>query len=190
MDGLPGKPGEDYARFQPDLMVYHDAIGDYSTNEPTMDGTASLTYALSALQQEGMRQAGRTADKNVYVEGGIIRTDPSRKQLTLVFTAADKADGAEAIIKTLRKEKIQGAFFFTGEFFERFPEVVKQLIAEGHYVGSHSYGHLLYMPWENRDSLLVSQAEFETDLRKSYAQLASFGIPYQAAPYFIPPFEP
>ena len=189
LDGLPGKPGEDYARFQPDLMVYHDAIGDYSTNEPTMDGTASLTYALSALQQEGMRQAGRTADKNVYVEGGIIRTDPSRKQLTLVFTAADKADGAEAIIKTLRKEKIQGAFFFTGEFFERFPEVVKQLIAEGHYVGSHSYGHLLYMPWENRDSLLVSQAEFETDLRKSYAQLASFGIPYQAAPYFIPPYE-
>ena len=67
--------------------------------------------------------------------------------------------------------------------------MVKQLIAEGHYVGSHSYGHLLYMPWENRDSLLVSQAEFETDLRKSYAQLASFGIPYQAAPYFSPPYE-
>ena len=49
LDGLPGKPGEDYARFQPDLMVYHDAIGDYSTNEPTMDGTASLTYLLGRL---------------------------------------------------------------------------------------------------------------------------------------------
>ena len=45
------------------------------------------------------------------------------------------------------------------------------------------------MPWENRDSLLVSQETFEADLLKSYAQLASFGIASQDAPYFIPPYE-
>lgn len=35
--------------FQDDLAVYHDAISDYSSNEPTMDGTASaiLLWALS-----------------------------------------------------------------------------------------------------------------------------------------------
>lgn len=83
-------------------MVYHDAIHDYSTNEPTMDGTACLTYYLSAMQKDGMKQAGIPNDKNVYVDGGIIRTDPSKKQITLVFTAADKADGADAIISTLK----------------------------------------------------------------------------------------
>jgi endoglucanase len=38
------------ARFQDDLAVYHDDIKDYSTNEPTMDGTASLIllWALKA----------------------------------------------------------------------------------------------------------------------------------------------
>lgn len=35
--------------FQSDLAVYHDDAGDYSTNEPTMDGTASLIYYLSSL---------------------------------------------------------------------------------------------------------------------------------------------
>lgn len=39
-----------YAPFQSDLVVYHDDYGDYSTNEPTMDGTASLIYLLAALQ--------------------------------------------------------------------------------------------------------------------------------------------
>ncbi|MDO4320109.1 MAG: glycoside hydrolase family 9 protein [Bacteroidales bacterium] len=29
--------------------VYHDDYGDYSTNEPTLDGTASLTYMLGRL---------------------------------------------------------------------------------------------------------------------------------------------
>lgn len=41
-----------YAAFQSDLAVYHDDYGDYSTNEPTMDGTASLIYLLAAHEAE------------------------------------------------------------------------------------------------------------------------------------------
>lgn len=41
-----------YSAFQSDLAVYHDDYGDYSTNEPTMDGTASLIYLLAARQAE------------------------------------------------------------------------------------------------------------------------------------------
>lgn len=31
---------DEYAPFQSDYVVYHDDLGDYSTNEPTLDGTA------------------------------------------------------------------------------------------------------------------------------------------------------
>lgn len=43
---------DEYADFQSSLVVYHDDYGDYSTNEPTMDGTASLIYLLAAKQLE------------------------------------------------------------------------------------------------------------------------------------------
>lgn len=43
---------DEYAEFQSDLVVYHDDYGDYSTNEPTMDGTASLIYLLAAKEAE------------------------------------------------------------------------------------------------------------------------------------------
>jgi hypothetical protein len=46
------KPDE-YEPFQSNLAVYHDDYGDYSTNEPTMDGTASLIYLLAAKDEEG-----------------------------------------------------------------------------------------------------------------------------------------
>ena len=36
--------------------VYHDTIHDYASNEPTMDGTAGLTYIFAALEQEGRNQ--------------------------------------------------------------------------------------------------------------------------------------
>lgn len=43
---------DEYAQFQSSLVVYHDDYGDYSTNEPTMDGTASLIYLLAALENQ------------------------------------------------------------------------------------------------------------------------------------------
>jgi endoglucanase len=38
-----------YALFNTGFIVYHDDVGDYSTNEPIMDGTANLAYVLAAL---------------------------------------------------------------------------------------------------------------------------------------------
>src|SRR5690606_13766913 len=43
---------DEYEAFQSDLAVYHDDYGDYSTNEPTMDGSASLIYLLAAKEHE------------------------------------------------------------------------------------------------------------------------------------------
>ena len=183
--------GNDYARFQPGRRVYHDCTHDYSTNEPTMDGTASLTFPLSFYEQEGhaaLPAVPAAPDRNVYSEGGIIRTDPSAKRISLVFTAADKADGAPVILRTLRERGVRGAFFFTGEFFETFPEVIRQLVAEGHYVGSHSYGHLLYNDWSRRDSLLVTKEQFQEDLIRSYRLLSEAGI-RERPRWFIPPYE-
>ncbi len=44
--------GDEYEAFQSNAAVYHDDYADYSTNEPTMDGTADLTYYLSAMEAE------------------------------------------------------------------------------------------------------------------------------------------
>lgn len=55
--GIQLTKADTYAPFQSDLAVYHDDYGDYSTNEPTMDGTASLIYLLAAKQQESREEA-------------------------------------------------------------------------------------------------------------------------------------
>ena len=39
---------DEYAAFNAGFIVYHDDVGDYSTNEPIMDGTANLAYVLAA----------------------------------------------------------------------------------------------------------------------------------------------
>ena len=177
--------GNTYDLFQPGDVVFHDNTHDYSTNEPTMDGTASLTFPFSFYEMEGRSKSGQFT----WDEGAIVRGDTTRKRLCLVFTADDRADGADRIISTLGEQDIKGAFFFTGRFLEQFPEVVIRLVAGGHYVGSHSYGHLLYCDWEQRDSLLVTREQFRDDILKSYEALGRYGITPQHAPWMIPPYE-
>ncbi|WP_407430556.1 glycoside hydrolase family 9 protein [Arcticibacter sp.] len=50
--GINMKKEDEYAEFQSQLAVYHDDTGDFSTNEPTMDGTASLVYLLAAKESQ------------------------------------------------------------------------------------------------------------------------------------------
>lgn len=48
--GVTLRRGSDqFADVQNPTVVYHDDYSDYSTNEPTMDGTASLTFMLGRL---------------------------------------------------------------------------------------------------------------------------------------------
>lgn len=124
----------------------------------------------------------------VWSRGGVIRTDTTRKRVTLMFTAADYADGADDILRALRQEGVKGAFFLTGKFLQRNPGLVRRMVDEGHYVGSHSYGHLLYFPWD-RPEMSVTREEFEEDMRRSYAALAPYGITMRNTPYFVPPYE-
>lgn len=54
--GIQLSEADEYAEFQSSLAVYHDDFGDYSTNEPTMDGTASLVYLLAAKEWEQLKK--------------------------------------------------------------------------------------------------------------------------------------
>lgn len=47
LKGLLLTEPDEFARFQNPYVVYHDDIGDYATNEPTMDGTAGAVYMMA-----------------------------------------------------------------------------------------------------------------------------------------------
>ncbi|GAB3490727.1 hypothetical protein GCM10027341_02840 [Spirosoma knui] len=209
---------DEYAAFQSDVAVYHDDYGDYSTNEPTMDGTASLIYLLAAKQAEN-RPSAKPAPRNTkpvrqraklsqqlsphqkpqaashrfstYFKGAKIRGDTTARRIALVFTGDEYADGGQHIARTLKKHGVRASFFLTGRFLRNpaFTALVRQLHRDGHYIGPHSDQHLLYCDWQKRDSLLVSRDQFVADLRANYAALAPFGIKLGNASLFLPPYE-
>lgn len=185
--GIQLAEADEYAEFQSDLAVYHDDYGDYSTNEPTMDGTASLIYLLAAFDS----RAKPINQKFTHEQGAIIRGKTDSKKLAIVFTGDEFADGGTMIAQTLAKQNVKASFFFTGRFYrnQKFKQLINGLKNSGHYLGPHSDAHLLYADWTKRDSLLVGKQEFIADLSANYKAMAAYGIKKAEANYFLPPYE-
>lgn len=180
---------DEYVAFNNGKAVYHDDIGDYSTNEPTMDGTASLSFYLAALESEGRKSAVPAMTKDS--EGATVRLNHQKKEIYLVFSADKRFEGGEHILTTLKKNRIKGSFFFTGDFLRNpdFESITEKIIKQKHFVGSHSDKHLLYCDWQKRDSTLVSKEEFQADLKANFLELQKFGIHPENARIYLPSYE-
>ncbi len=119
----------------------------------------------------------------------LTRGDTTKPQMALIFTGHEYADGGDHIRQVLREQEVPGSFFFTGIFYERYAPLVQLLKADRHYLGAHSDHHLLYAPWSEQDSLLVTRDSFLRDLNANYVKMEKLGIARLEAPWFLPPYE-
>jgi peptidoglycan/xylan/chitin deacetylase (PgdA/CDA1 family) len=121
----------------------------------------------------------------------VIRGRTAEKKLALVFTGGDYGEGGSHVRFVLAARKVRANFFFTGGFLRRkeFQDLVRGLVRDGHYVGPHSDGHLLYCDWDDRSKTLVSRERFAADLLANYEELERFGVRRESARFFMPPYE-
>ena len=194
--GLTLHKPDEFAAFQPRDVVYHDDVGDYSTNEPTMDGTADaiLVMALFSRASERSQPTAPVAKPDprfTYEHGGITRGDRSSKKMALVFTGDEFAEGETVIADALQKHNVSASFFLTGRFYRTRGnrQIIERLKKDGHYLGPHSDEHLLYAEWSDRNKLLVTREGFERDLNNNYAAMRPYGISRRDSPLFMPPYE-
>lgn len=176
-----------YKDFQGGMAVYHDDLGDYSTNEPTMDGTASTAFYLSALQE-----IGKTSEKMGLVldaYGAVVRMNPRVKKVYLVFTGDSLFEGAATVRKALAKQGVKGSFFLTGNCIRLHEKEVRALTKDGHFVGPHSDKHILYADWDQRSKSLVTADSLHKDLTANLKELKKAGVDLRNVKWMISPYE-
>ena len=179
-----------FAPFQFGEAVYHDDPGDYSTNEPTMDGTASLSFYLSSMEKDGKLQKSEP-DSETDTQGATVKINSGRKVIHLIFSADIAFEGGEFILQTLNKNNVKASFFLTGNCLRKksLEPLIRKIIKQGHYVGGHSDNHLLYASWDNRQQSLVTPDSLIADLRQNRIELEKYGINTSESRYFLPPYE-
>ena len=73
----------------------------------------------------------------------------------------------ERILALYERHGVRATFFTLGWIAERYPQMVKKIVAAGHELASHGYGHLRASD--------QTQAEFSNDIRSAKALLEDIG---------------
>jgi peptidoglycan/xylan/chitin deacetylase (PgdA/CDA1 family) len=82
-----------------------------------------------------------------------------------------------AVLKALADQCVKATFFVIGKHSTYYPEILKQVAAAGHTIGTHTWGHVDF----SRKNVTVEQAKEEIEKGIS-AATASLGAP--VAPFF------
>jgi len=76
-----------------------------------------------------------------------------------------KGDSTAHLLDTLKKHQIKAIFCLLGENVEQYPDLVKRIYDEGHYVANHGYS----AEWSNK----MNDAQFRDNLVKGGAAISS-----------------
>lgn len=82
----------------------------------------------------------------------------NEKKIYLTFDAGYDNGNLASILDTLKDKKVQATFFVTGDFVNRFQNLTKRMVEEGHIVANHSYSH--------KSITSQTKEELKNDLKK------------------------
>ena len=62
--------------------------------------------------------------------------------VALTFDDGPHAENTPRILDTLADEEIRATFFLTGSHCDRYPDLVRRIVEDGHEIANHGYSHL------------------------------------------------
>lgn len=63
------------------------------------------------------------------------------KTMYLTFDDGPSEQNTSRVLDILKERNIKATFFLVGENVERYPEIARRIVAEGHTIGIHCYNH-------------------------------------------------
>ncbi len=114
------------------------SLGKLTTFQPVQ---ALQQLNLSLKQQTKIIQEGVNFTAPLQFKGKIVNSvATNRKVIALTFDDGPW-NNTPQILDILKASQIQATFFMVGKHIQAYPQVVKQVVAEGHAVGNHTWNH-------------------------------------------------
>ncbi|MDO4464247.1 MAG: polysaccharide deacetylase family protein [Bacillota bacterium] len=84
---------------------------------------------------------GAFSQRSVPAMGSAIQ-EAGGKKIALTFDDGPHPYYTQQLLKGLKERNVKATFFITGQNVEAYPEIVKEIYAEGHLIGNHTYSHI------------------------------------------------
>jgi len=99
--------------------------------------------AAAAMKTKPAPQAAPGAGAAWSFDNGTT----AHRLVALTFDGSDHVNAAADILDTLKSRGVAVTMFLTGRFIERYPEVARRIVADGHETGNHTWSHPRLTTW-------------------------------------------
>ncbi|MEZ0180829.1 polysaccharide deacetylase family protein [Flavobacterium oncorhynchi] len=113
---------------------------------------------------------------NYHVKAFCNNPLETAKKIALTFDDGPSEFTLE-VLALLKKYNAKATFFCIGKNVETHPEIVKQIIAEGHLVGNHSYSHSKFFDFYNAKQIKEEIEKTDSLLEKYTLKKINFFRP-------------
>ncbi len=87
----------------------------------------------------------------------LVRGPSQNGRVALTFDDGPASPYTEQILDILRERKVTATFFLCGENVERYPDIARRILAEGHTIGNHTHSHPF--PYFRRRSFIAAEVD-------------------------------
>ena len=94
-----------------------------------------------SFQEEGQPPVANATFEELAKYDAYYAENTKDKVLYLTFDCGFENGNTPAILEALKKHNAKATFFVVGNYLSTSPDLVKQMLEEGHNVGNHSYHH-------------------------------------------------
>ncbi|WP_027555327.1 polysaccharide deacetylase family protein [Bradyrhizobium sp. Cp5.3] len=99
------------------------------------------------------------------------------KEVVLTFDDGPWPNNTPAVLKALADECTKGLFFAVGKHATYHPEILRQVLAQGHTVGAHTWSHV------NLNSKKMTESQAKDEVEKGFSAV-KFALGTNPAPFF------
>ncbi|SMB94135.1 Peptidoglycan/xylan/chitin deacetylase, PgdA/CDA1 family [Desulfonispora thiosulfatigenes DSM 11270] len=101
----------------------------------------AVVVLISIIALAGMfimlsKDAVPTLQMDPYYQGNI--NDPN---VALTINVDWGEEIIPGMLDVLKEKNVKATFFITGRFADKFPDIIKTIVKEGHEIGNHGYSH-------------------------------------------------
>lgn len=116
------------------------SIQTSSTNLENVNSLSSkkIEWGIKRNDNHEQPDLGSTNKKILDTYDGICMGNAEKKYVYLTFDEGYEAGYTPKILETLKNNNVTATFFITAHFLNTQPDLVKQMIEEGHIVGNHT----------------------------------------------------
>lgn len=112
------------------------------TNANTVSNQ-KIGWGIKRNDNHEQPDVGSSNKKVLEENGGICLGNNEKKAIYLTFDEGYEAGYTPQILTILKENQVTATFFITAHYVNTQPDLVKQMIDEGHIVGNHTPKYLM-----------------------------------------------